>query len=81
VVAGAPLPAPPDPGAAGVHEAARLLRAGGAGTREAARALAERFGLSRNDAYRAAQDAAAPDPAEDAEPAAEDVCRDVTMPD
>jgi 16S rRNA (cytidine1402-2'-O)-methyltransferase len=81
VVAGAPLPAPPDPGAAGVYEAARLLRAGGAGTREVARALAERFGLSRNDAYRAAQDAAAPDPAEDAEPAAEDACRDVTMPD
>jgi 16S rRNA (cytidine1402-2'-O)-methyltransferase len=37
------------------------LRAGGAATREVARALAERFGLSRNDAYRAAQDAAEAD--------------------
>ncbi len=58
VVAGAPPPAPPEPGGAAVHEAARALRAGGAGTREVARALAERFGLSRNDAYRAAQEAA-----------------------
>ncbi len=41
----------------GQREAARALRAAGAGTREVARALAERFGLSRNDAYRAAQDA------------------------
>jgi hypothetical protein len=41
-----------------VSEAARALRAGGAGTREVARTLAERFGLSRNDAYRVAQEAA-----------------------
>ncbi len=71
VVGGAPPPAPAAAGDAGVHEAARALRAGGAGTREVARALAERFGLSRNDAYRAAQDAAdasdetAPEAAED----------------
>ncbi len=69
VVAGAPPRAPADAGDAGVHEAARALRAGGAGTREVARALAERFGLSRNDAYRAAQDAAEPD---DPDPDAED---------
>jgi len=58
VVAGAAPPAPADAADATVQDAARALRAGGVGTREAARALAERFGLSRNDAYRAAQDAA-----------------------
>jgi 16S rRNA (cytidine1402-2'-O)-methyltransferase len=68
VVAGAPPPAPPAASDAGVADAARALRAGGASAREVARALAERFGLSRNDAYRAAQDAA--DPA--AEPAADE---------
>jgi 16S rRNA (cytidine1402-2'-O)-methyltransferase len=66
VVAGAPPPPAAAASDAGVHETARALRAGGAGTREVARALVERFGLSRNDAYRAAQDAADEPAAEDA---------------
>ena len=66
VVAGASAPAVVDATDASVRAAAHELRTEGVGTREAARALAARFGLSRNDAYRAAQDAArdAPDDAE-----------------
>lgn len=58
VVAGAAPAAPAAPDDTAVRDAARALRAEGRGAREAARLLAERFGLSRNDAYRAAQDAA-----------------------
>jgi 16S rRNA (cytidine1402-2'-O)-methyltransferase len=68
VVAGAAPAAPADRDDAVVREAARALRAEGSGAREAARVLAERFGLSRNDAYRAAHDAGAgpePDAAEE----------------
>jgi 16S rRNA (cytidine1402-2'-O)-methyltransferase len=57
VVGGAAAPAVVDVGDATVRDAARQLRLDGLGTRETARSLAERFGLSRNDAYRAAQDA------------------------
>lgn len=59
VVAGAAPATSAGPDDAAVRDAARALRAEGTGARETARQLAERFGLSRNDAYRAAQDAAA----------------------
>lgn len=61
VVGGAAAPAPAAADDDAVREAARALRADGLGARETARVLAERFGLARNDAYRAARDAAEPD--------------------
>jgi 16S rRNA (cytidine1402-2'-O)-methyltransferase len=75
VVGGAPPPAAADPDSGAVRDAARALRAGGLGAREAARDLAARFGLSRNDAYRAARVPAAsdseppdPEPPDDPDP-------------
>jgi predicted aminopeptidase len=55
VLAGRPAAAAPaDPEA--VRARARTLREEGASSRDVARALSDEFGLSRNDAYRAASD-------------------------